>query len=396
MNHPYISSPTAILATLCGICAFFFFLEEKTRWKLFKFVPPLVFVYAVPAIFSNVAVGGEYILARESAVYDWMGDTVLPMFLVLMLLKVDVAATFKVMGRGVFVMLFGTTGVVLGAPLTYMLVRDRLPEDTWKAFGTLAGSWIGGTGNMAATAESIGTSGENYGLAVVGDNLVYLIWLPLLLGSKGMADMLNRVMRVDPKRIKMLESIELDSDKKTPRVRMTHFLYMIFLALLCTWIAESLSVLLPVLEPVISTTTWKVLLITTMGLILSHTPAKKIPSTHELSMALVYIFVANIGAQADVSGLNASAGWFIAACYLWIIIHGIFCLVGAYLLRVDVHSTAIASAANIGGAASAPVVASHHNEKLVPVSILMALIGYAVGNYGAILAAGLCHKISTL
>ena len=97
-------------------------------------------------------------------------------------------------------------------------------------------------------------------------------------------------------------------------------------------------------------------------------------------MALVYIFVANIGAQADVSGLNASAGWFILACYIWIFIHGFFCLLGAYILKVDIHSTAIASAANIGGAASAPVVASHHNEKLVPVSILMALMGYAVGD----------------
>ena len=111
-------------------------------------------------------------------------------------------------------------------------------------------------------------------------------------------------------------------------------------------------------------------------------------------MALVYIFVANMGAKADVSGLTASAAWFILACYIWIFIHGVFCLLGAYLLRVDVHSTAIASAANIGGAASAPVVAAHHNEKLVPVSILMALMGYAIGNYGAFLTAWLCYRLS--
>jgi uncharacterized membrane protein len=111
-------------------------------------------------------------------------------------------------------------------------------------------------------------------------------------------------------------------------------------------------------------------------------------------MALVFIFVANMGAKADISGLTASAGWFILGCYIWIAVHGAFCVLGAYLLRVDIHSTAIASAANIGGAASAPVVASSHNEKLVPASILMALMGYAIGNYGAFLAAWLCFLLS--
>jgi uncharacterized membrane protein len=131
-----------------------------------------------------------------------------------------------------------------------------------------------------------------------------------------------------------------------------------------------------------------------MGLLLSLTPARHIPASHELAMALVYIFVANMGAKADISGLTASAAWFILGCYIWIAVHGAFCVLGAYLLKVDIHSTAIASAANIGGAASAPVVASHHNEKLVPASILMALMGYAIGNYGALLAAWLCYLLS--
>jgi uncharacterized membrane protein len=176
---------------------------------------------------------------------------------------------------------------------------------------------------------------------------------------------------------------------------MRHFLYLLLLGFVCTWAAEDLSARLPVLEPVLTTSSWKILLITTMGLLLSLTPARRIPASHELGMALVYIFVANMGARADVSGLAGSAGWFILACYVWIAVHGAFCVLGAYLLRVDVHSTAIASAANIGGAASAPVVAAHHNERLVPISVLMALIGYAIGTYGAFLAAWLCYMLST-
>ncbi len=389
MDGSYISSPIGILTTLCGVGAFFFFLESQTKWKLFKIFPPLIFIYALPAILSNTG-----ILTNKSPVYDWLSSVVLPMFLVIMLLKVDVASTIKVMGRGVFVMLIGTAGVVLGAPIAFLLVRSHLPEDIWKAFGTLAGSWIGGTGNMAAVSEGLKTSGEGFGLAVIGDNLVYIVWLPILLGSKSFADSINRFLRVDEKRIRMLETAQSKMDDSQLSLKMRHFLYLFVLGFACTWAAGAFSVRLPEFKPILTASSWKILLITTMGLLLSLTPARRIPASHELAMALVYIFVANMGAKADVSGLTTSALWFILACYIWIAVHGAFCILGAYLLKVDIHSTAIASAANIGGAASAPVVAAHHNEKLVPVSILMALIGYAVGNYGALLAAWLCHLLA--
>jgi uncharacterized membrane protein len=389
MDESYVSSQVGVLTLLCGVGAFFFFLEERTRWRLFNYFPPLVFIYAVPAIMSNTG-----LLTKTSAVYDWLSSTVLPMFLVIMLLRVDVASTVRVMGRGIFVMLFGSAGVVLGAPLAFLLVKDKLPEDIWKAFGALAGSWIGGTGNMAAIAEGLKTSGQGFGLAVLGDNLVYIVWLPILLGSKNFAKVFNRFTRVDSKRIQMLESARAETESRHEGLRVRHFLYLFLLGLVCTWAAEILSSKLPELKPVLTASTWKILLVTTMGLLLSLTPAKRIPASHELAMALLYIFVANMGARADVSGLTSSAGWFILACYFWIVVHGAFCVLGAYLLRVDIHSTAIASAANIGGAASAPVVASHHNEKLVPVSILMALIGYAIGNYGGFFAGWLCYLLS--
>ncbi|HLB73259.1 MAG TPA: DUF819 family protein [Sedimentisphaerales bacterium] len=390
-GQPYVSSPVGVLTVLCGVGAFFFLLEGWTKWRLFNYFPPLIFIYAIPAIMSNTG-----ILPNTSPVYDWLSSTVLPMFLVIMLLKVDIASTVRMMGRGIFVMLFGTAGVVLGAPIAYLLVRDKLPEslDAWKAFGALAGSWIGGTGNMAAVAEGLETSGQAFGLAVLGDNLVYIVWLPILLGSKNLHRVFNRFTRVDEKRIAMLESAQIVRQAEQKQIKTRHFLYLLALGLACTWLAGTISGKLPEIKPVLTTSTWKILLVTTMGLVLSLTPARRIPASHELAMALVYIFVANMGAKADVSGLTGSAAWFILACYIWIAVHGAFCVLGAYLLRVDIHSTAIASAANIGGAASAPVVAAHHNEKLVPASILMALIGYAIGNYGAFAAAWLCYWLS--
>lgn len=427
MDTPLITSPVGILAVLAGVASFFFFLERSTKWKLFDVLPPLLFIYAVPLILSNTGViasksalesqfvsnisselGPEF--GPESAeevatklepefgrnVYDWMGQAVLPVFLILMLLDVDVLAAVRIMGRGILVLLCGTAGIIIGAPLAYFLVKGWLGPETWRGFGALAGSWIGGTGNMAAVAEGLKTSEADFGLAVIADAMVYLIWLPILLGSKKCANWFNRIARVSPERIKMLErsSGKLANDKG--KLEMRHLLYLLFLGFFFAWLATELAALLPEIRPVLSTTAWKILLVTTFGIGLSMTPAKRIPGSRELSVALVYLFVAQMGAKADVSGLAQQALWFLLGAYLWIFLHGAFCVAGAIVLRVDIHSTAIASAANVGGIASAPIVAAYHNEKLVPVSILMALIGYAIGNYGAFAAAALCWLVSLI
>jgi uncharacterized membrane protein len=130
-----------------------------------------------------------------------------------------------------------------------------------------------------------------------------------------------------------------------------------------------------------------------MSIGLSFTKAKHIPGSHQVAMAIIYVFVAGMGARASLSGL-AQAPVFLAAAFLWIFIHGAFCLLGARLLHVDIHSVAIASAANVGGAASAPIVAAAHRASLVPVSVLMALLGYALGNYAATGMASVCEIIA--
>ena len=136
--------------------------------------------------------------------------------------------------------------------------------------------------------------------------------------------------------------------------------------------------------------TVRILLVTTIALGLSATPVSKLPNSTAIGTALVYVFVAGMGARASVEGL-AEAPVFVLGAFIWIFIHGAFCLAGAWLFRVDVHSVAIASAANIGAAASAPIVAAHHRPNLVPVSVLMALLGYALGNYLAPLAGHLAR-----
>jgi uncharacterized membrane protein len=146
----------------------------------------------------------------------------------------------------------------------------------------------------------------------------------------------------------------------------------------------------PAIEDVFSTTTTRILLVTTIALVLSTTPVSRLPNTTALGTCLVYVFVAGMGARASVSGL-AEAPMFVLGAFIWIFIHGLFCVAGAWLFRVDIHSVAIASAANVGAAASAPIVAAHHRPSLVPASILLALLGYAMGNYLAPLTGHLAR-----
>lgn len=384
-----IASTAGILATLSGICAFFFWLEKSTGWRLFQYLPPLIFIYLAPVVLSNTGV-----LPTSSPVYDSMSSLVLPMMLVLLLLKVNIGGAVRVLGRGVGVMLFGTLGVMVGAPIGLLLVKQWLGPDAWKAFGTLAGSWIGGTGNMAAVSEMIDANGTEFGLAVIGDSTIYLLWLPILLGSKKFAKRFAAFTGVEHDRLERMEAAAAAEYTETKAPSTPDYLSLICVALLATWIAKLLAVQLPVVDPYLSASTWRMLLITTIGIGLSFTRLSKIAGSHELGMALVYLFVARMGAMAELDRAATQALPFLAGATVWIFIHGAFCLLGAKLLKVDIHTAAIASAANIGGAASASVVASHHNQSLVPASILMALIGYAVGNFAAYFTALLCRMVA--
>lgn len=382
------------MTVLIAVVAFWFWLERSTRWKIFEFLPPLVFIYASPVLLSNYAV-----IPFDNAAYDFLYQYGLPVFIVLMLIKVDVLGAIRIMGKGVYVMLLGSVGVVVGGVIAYKLgqvlsIGNYFPlaQDSWRAFGTLAGSWIGGTGNMTAANAGLEGTAQDLTMAGAADQMVYLVWLPILLGSKVFAERFNRWMKVPENRIELMEQAasKFDNSNSENAPTMIGMLHLGLLAIGFTSIALSLSEILPPVviagATVITAGTWLILLVTTFALIASATPARKLPAAQPIAMAIIYVYVARIGATMDLSVVDwEEMTGFIAMAYVWITIHGLFILTGAWLFRVDLHTVVIASAANIGGAASAPIVAAHHRETLVPASILMALIGYALGNYLAIL-----------
>ena len=400
MDSTLIASPIGVMTVLAAVVSFWFWLQKVTQWKIFDYLPPLIWIYATPVVLSNTGV-----IPFHSEAYDFLRQYGLPIFIVLMLIKVDIMGALRVMGKGVFVMLIGTVGVVLGGFLAYALGQTLhtdpdawlsfpLPEDSWKAFGTLAGSWIGGTGNMTAAHAALEGDGGHMTMAAAADQLVYLIWLPLLLGSKAFAERFNRWMKVPAGRVEAMERAAAENHSEESAPTMVQLLTLALVAIGFTWISLGLSEVLPPVvvggATVITASTWLILVVTTLALVASATPIRNLPAAQPIAMVIIYVYVARIGATMDLSNADlATMGAFVSMAYVWIFIHGAFILFGAWLFRVDVHTLAIASAANIGGAASAPVVAAHHRESLVPAAILMAMIGYALGNYLAILTGRL-------
>ncbi|MFQ6004161.1 MAG: DUF819 domain-containing protein [Woeseia sp.] len=393
MSEALVSSPGGVLAILCAVAAFWFYIDQVTQWKLFQYVPPLLFIYATPVFLNNLD-----IIPSGSAIYSGLSKYALPVFIVLMLLKVNVQAAVRIMGKGVLVMLMGTAGVIAGAVIAYAVVHRWLAPDAWKGFGALAGSWIGGTGNMAAASEMLGTPAEQFGLAVLADNVVYIVWLPLLLASRNFADRFNAWAKVPEDRVRMMDSASAAAVEEERMPAMRDYIYLAAIAIAVTWLASNLASIFfnammqnyPSLETLLSESTWRILLITTIALALSATPVSRLPNATAIGTALIYVFVAGMGARASIEGFGQAPAFLLGA-FIWIFIHGGFCLAGARLFKVDVHSVAIASAANIGAAASAPIIAAFHRPSLVPVSILMALLGYAMGNYLAPLAGHLAR-----
>jgi uncharacterized membrane protein len=379
--------PVGVLAVITMIPVFFLWLERKTRWKIFDFLPAIIWIFLIPILLSNTN-----IIPRSTPIYDHYKSWAVPMFIVLMLLDINIRETLKVAWRGIGVLVLGAIGIVIGAVVSFYLFRSGLPANTWSGFGALAGSWIGGTGNLAAVAESLNTPGEMVGIVVLVDNFVYVLYFPVILSCKRWAAGFNRFTRVSDEQIRHIAEATQAVERKTHEVHFKDLLTLLGWGFTSILVANTLAKVMPALPPVLTEKTWAMLLVTTFGIGLSATPLKKIPGTEPVSMTLVYISMTMIGASADLRSLGG-AQWFLIAGVITIVIHFAFIIVGARLFRIDVSMAAVSSVAAVGGAASAPVAAGYHREELVPVSIMLALIGYGLGNYLGVATAQLCQML---
>lgn len=382
-----ITHPFALLAVLMLVPVFFLNMERWTKWKVFEYLPPIIWIFLFPVVLS-----GFKVIPTSSPTYDTFKSFGVPMFIILMLLDVDIRATMKIALRSLGVLVLGAFGVVIGGVLSFWILKGNLEPEAWRAFGALAGSWIGGTGNLAAVADMVDTPPTMLGMVVVADIFIFILYFPILLGSKRFAKPFARFTGIREEETARLDAAIDQIEEKSDRVQFRDVLTLFGLGFLLIWIIRTLSGMLPEAGEVLTAKTWEYLILTTVALGLSATPLRKIPGTGAMSMALVYVYMSMMGAMADITQA-ATAPFFLIAGAITITFHMGMCMLAAKLFRTDVHMTAIASVASIGGAASSPVVAAYHRKELVGVAILLALFGYALGNYLGWLAAVLCRMV---
>jgi uncharacterized membrane protein len=399
MDVHTISSTTGILAILSATCALFFWAERRTQWRFFQFAPPLVFIYLVPILLTTAGV-----LPDKSLVYSTAKTLLLPLVIVLMLIKMNVRGAVRILGRGLGVMLVGSLGVMVGAPVGMLAVRQWLEPDAWKAFGALSASWVGGTANLVAVSQMTGAGGLE-SLAIFMDSVIaYLIWLPILLASKRYAARFARFTGVDSRKMHEMEEAAIEHDDVKSPPSTIDYLVLLSAALLVAWLGEvGGSFIDNALRSAFAagsesslpfdSNVWRILIVTTLGICLSFTPLSRIHGSLELGIALLYLFVACMGATADLTQSAGQVVPFFFGALIMIFIHGAFCMLGAKIFKTDIHTAAIASAANIGGVATSTIVATHHERSLIPAAVLMAIIGIAIGTYCGYATSLLCRAL---
>jgi len=391
----YISDPVAVFAVLLSVLAGLFFLES-TAWgkRFFARVPLLLFAYFVPTVLSNCGLipsDGDFPL------FNFIKQWLLPASLILLVLAVDIKAIVR-LGRPVIVLfLAGTASIALGGPIAYLLCSPLIPaewgEQAWKGLAALAGSWIGGGANFVAVGESVGVDDAILPLMVVIDVAVANIWMAFLLLFAGREKGMDASLGANRE---TLEVVRESAEKFAKQSRRTPGLSDLFLMLALgfggTATAWSLAPFLPEIGDIVGIFTWVILLVTVFSIGLSFTPIRNLEGAgaSTLGSVFLYLLVTSIGAKADFRQiLDPGNMGFLAVGAVWMSIHAGTLLFVRRWIRAPVFFLAVGSQANVGGAASAPVVAAAFHPALAPVGVLLAIGGYVLGTLAGIGCAAL-------
>ena len=392
---------------------FVFFTESKKTgfwYKFYRIVPALLMCYLVPAIFNSFGLISDEI----SQSYFIASRYLLPASLVLLTLSIDLKAIFNLGWKALVMFFTGTIGIVIGGPIAILLISSFSPETvggagfdaTWRGLATLAGSWIGGGANQAAMLEIYEFNQELYGGMVLVDIVVANIWMAIILLGIGKRKKIDNWLKADNTAINELQNKVQDfSDKITRNPSLTDIIVILAFAFGAVGIAhfgaDNISVYLKdnfeaVSNPKSALSSfgsgffWLISIATLIGVLLSFTKAKNYEGAgaSKIGSVFIYILVATIGMKMDLGKIFENPGLILIGL-VWMTIHALLLILVAKLIKAPFFFLAVGSQANVGGAASAPVVAAAFHPSLATVGALLAVFGYVVGTYGAILCAEL-------
>jgi uncharacterized membrane protein len=412
-NPPLITNDAVVLGLLLTILAIIFYtssLSTKGWKKFYTYVPSVLLCYFIPSIFSTLNI----ISGETSNLYFVASRYLLPASLVLLTLSIDLKAIMRLGSKAVIMFFAGTAGIILGGPIAILIISSFTPEivggvgpdAVWRGMATIAGSWIGGGANQAAMLEVFGASSQLFSIMVTVDVIVANIWMAFLLFGAGRSEKIDEILKADSSGIiEVQKRIETYRAKiaKMPSMADTMVILGIGFGITAVshlgadFIAPWIQLHAPELDKFSLTSGffWIVVLATTLGLLLSFTKAKTLEGVgaSRIGSVLLYILVATIGMQMDLKSIYQHYQLFFVGI-IWMLVHVLILLIVAKIIRAPFFFVAIGSQANVGGAASAPIVASAFNPALAPVGVLLAVLGYAVGTYGAWLCGLLMQAVA--
>jgi uncharacterized membrane protein len=391
-----ISSPLGVLGVLLAVLAVLFGLNRtRPGSRLFSIVPLLVFCYFVPALLSNTGV-----IPLESDLYTFIRRVLLPASLLLLVLATDIPAVIRLGRDAVVLFLTGTASVLLGGPLAFLALGWMFPDSAldqaWRGLAALCGSWIGGGANFVAVGDSVRASPATMSLMVVVDVAVANVWMAILLWFAGREARMDARVGADRSRIDEVRArVETYQAEVSRPANVPDLMLILALGLGATAVVTWIAGFLPDVGTIINGFTWVVCLITAVGVALSFTPLRKLEGAgaSTVGSTFLYLLVATIGASAQFSHVLDNLP-LLAVGALWMLIHALTMLAVRRLLRAPIFFLAVGSQANIGGAASAPIVAAAFHPALATVGVLLAVLGYVLGTYGGLAAAFLLRQVA--
>jgi uncharacterized membrane protein len=356
--------------------------EKKSKGKFFKYVPAIVVTYFLFMLFSTLHVWEK--TDDVTMYYKLVKGNLLPAMIFLMLLGCDLRKIVKLGPKMLIGFFAASISIGVGFIATYALFKGMYTADTWKAFAALAGSWMGGTGNMAAIQGALNVPDSSMGYTLLIDSIDYAIWVMILLALVPFAKVFNKWAKADTSVIDEIgKSLEATNEKKRKDVELLDLALLLGSSLFVSALAQQLAVILPKTD-FITGTTWTVMIATLAGVIFAMTPLGKMPGASQISNLMLYTIVGLIASRANFAEL-AQAPLYIVSGFVILIIHGLVMIVIAKIFKLDLFTCGVASLANIGGVASAPILAASYSEALIPIGVLMAMMGYIIGTGGGLM-----------
>lgn len=397
---PLIANDAVVLGILMAILGFVFWSShsDKPFWrKFYTYVPALLLCYFLPSVVASLGI----ISGDVSKLYFVSSRYLLPTSLVLLTLSIDFAGIRRLGFKAVALFFTGTLGIVIGGPIALLLGGFLMPEsigavdDIWRGMTTVAGSWIGGGANQTAMKEIWNVDDRLFSSMVAVDVIVANVWMAVLLYAAGRSKEIDARTGADTSAIEALRKKMEDYQLQHSRIPTLNDLMLVLAVgfgatavghLVADIVAPAIESAAPQLSRFSLTSKffWLVVVTTTLGMVLSTTRARRLEGVgaSRVGSALLYVLVASIGMKMDITAVAKSPELF-AVGAIWMTVHASLMILVAKALKAPVFFMAVGSQANVGGAASAPVVASAFHPALAPVGVLLAVLGYAVGTYAA-------------